>query len=44
MASPIVIWLAVLGNAYIGTGLAMSLLVFYRTRLLSTADQLKSAT
>ena len=44
MASPIVIWLAVLGNAYIGTGLTMSLLVFYRTRLLSTADQLKSAT
>ncbi len=43
MANPVVLLLAVLGNAYIGTGLAMSLLVFYRTRLLSTADQLKPA-
>ena len=43
VTSPIILWLAVLGNAYIGTGLAMSLLVFYRTRLLRTADQLNPA-
>jgi len=44
VTSPVVLLLAVLGNAYIGTGLAMSLLVFYRTRLLRTAEQLKPAT
>ncbi|MBP7964447.1 MAG: hypothetical protein KBG20_03395 [Caldilineaceae bacterium] len=43
VTSPIILWLAVLGNAYIGTGLAMSLFVFYRTRLLRTADQLNPA-
>lgn len=43
MTSPVVLFLAVLGNAYIGTGLAMSLLVFYRTRLLRMAEQLNPA-
>lgn len=41
--NPAVLAIAVLGNAYIGTGLAMALLVFYRTRLLRTAEELKSS-
>ncbi len=43
LASPITLLVAVLGNAYIGTGLAMALLVFYRTRLLRTAEELQTA-
>ena len=31
--------LATLGNTFIGTGLAMSLLVFYRTRILAMQQQ-----
>lgn len=41
VTSPAALLVAVLGNAYIGTGLAMALLVFYRTRILSTAEKLR---
>lgn len=42
-ANPAGLLIAVLGNSYIGAGLAMGLLVFYRTRLLRTANELQAA-
>lgn len=36
--APIGILVAIVGNAYIGTGLAMALLVFYRTRTMMIED------
>ena len=38
-AAPIGTLISLLANAYIGTGLTMALLVFYRTRLMSTDEQ-----
>lgn len=34
--------LGVLANAFIGTGLTMALLIFYRTRLIVTADKIQA--
>lgn len=34
--------LGALANAFIGTGLTMALLIFYRTRLIVTADKIKA--
>ncbi len=42
LASPFGLALAVVINAFIGTGLVMALLVFYRTRLILMAEQMYS--
>lgn len=34
--------ISVLGNAFVGTGLAMALLIFYRTRMIVTADRMQT--